>query len=248
MKELKEIILTKIYNPARVFSEKGRKLKIESRVFYGISLCKSGQITYSMNGKKFVSEPACAIFHPKGATYLLEGDKEGLFPVINFDAEGIDYDEIKVIPLQEPDRCIALFEAMERAENRLMRMSLFYQLLNELSSNAAKGEGMLAPALSYIDEHLSSDLSNEDLARILKISEGYLRKLFLKELQITPKQYILKRRIKRAKQLLINTPWTVTAIAEECGFSSVYHFCRAFRGHTGLTPTQYAKTNRIFEI
>jgi len=72
--------------------------------------------------------------------------------------------------------------------------------------------------------------------------------MFLLHYDITPKQYILNARIRRAKQLLCDTPLTVTAIAEKCGFSSVYHFCRSFKQHTGQTPTEYAVKNKINQI
>jgi AraC-like DNA-binding protein len=49
--------------------------------------------------------------------------------------------------------------------------------------------------------------------------------------------------MRRAKQLLTDGMLTVSAIAEQCGFSSVYHFSRAFKQTTGLSPTAYAKQN-----
>ena len=75
-----------------------------------------------------------------------------------------------------------------------------------------------------------------------------MRKLFLSYYHITPKQYVLDIRIRKAKQLLCDTPFSVTAIAEECGFSSVYHFCRVFKEKTGFTPTEYANLNKIYQI
>ena len=38
------------------------------------------------------------------------------------------------------------------------------------------------------------------------------------------------------------------AIAQDCGFSSVYHFCRCFKQRTGKTPTQYAAENKTYQI
>ncbi len=75
-----------------------------------------------------------------------------------------------------------------------------------------------------------------------------MRKLFLKQYKLTPKQYILQMRIQKAKQLLEESPFTVAAISEKCGFSNPYHFSRAFKQRTGLTPTQYAAQNRFYEI
>jgi len=43
-------------------------------------------------------------------------------------------------------------------------------------------------------------------------------------------------------------PFTVATMAEECGFSSVYHFCRSFRQRAGQTPTQYAVEYKIYPI
>ena len=69
----------------------------------------------------------------------------------------------------------------------------------------------------------------------------------LSSVKIVAGPYIVKQ-LPQAKQMLVDTPFTVTAIAEECGFSSVYHFCRAFRQRTGKTPTQYAAENRTYQL
>ncbi|MBR3994676.1 MAG: helix-turn-helix transcriptional regulator [Clostridia bacterium] len=55
-------------------------------------------------------------------------------------------------------------------------------------------------------------------------------------------------RIQKAKFLLANGVLTITAISEECGFSSLYHFCRIFKEKTGFTPSEYSKNNRIYKI
>ena len=49
--------------------------------------------------------------------------------------------------------------------------------------------------------------------------------------------------IEKAKQLLIARSCNVEDVAEQCGFSSVYHFCRTFKTRTGMTPTQYSRAN-----
>ncbi len=51
-----------------------------------------------------------------------------------------------------------------------------------------------------------------------------------------------------AKQLLTDAFLTVTAVAEACGFCSVYHFCRVFKERAGMTPTQYARHNKASRI
>ena len=75
-----------------------------------------------------------------------------------------------------------------------------------------------------------------------------MRKLFLSRYSTTPKQYILKQRLNMAQQLLLDTALSVTQIAERCGFTSVYHFCRAFKDKTGISPSQYGKETRLSQL
>ena len=75
-----------------------------------------------------------------------------------------------------------------------------------------------------------------------------MRKLFIHHLNTTPKQYILEQRLQKAKGLLTDTSLTVTAISENCGFSSIYHFSREFKKKNGITPSQYAESHKIFKM
>lgn len=253
MDKFKNIIITKVYTPLIVHSEKGRKFKMNNRENFGLTLCSDGQITYKMNGKKFISTKDTAIILPQGASYSLSGDKDGLFPVINFECEGLMCNEIIIIPLVNPQTCINLFASIKKQssneENYFQVFSLFYKLLNEIFANDEVHHRSLVPAIEFIEQNIScTNLSNQDIANHLKISEVYLRKLFVQHLKTTPKQYILEYRIREAKRLLTDTPFTVTAIAEKCGFSSVYHFCRVFKQRTGITPMQYSINNKMFKI
>ena len=253
MSILDNIIITSIETPIVVHSEKGRTFQMKDRPCYGLSLCASGQITYTMNEKRYVSNQTNAILLPQSGAYSLYGDKEGTFPVVNFNCENCNCSEIVVLPLENPQACIKIFESLKdlflQNASNLKIYHAFYELLDKVSSANSQKQNPLDPVTQYIVENIQSpDLSNTCLARQLGISEVYLRKLFSVHYNITPKQYVLDIRIRKAKQMLRDTPFTVAAIAEACGFASVYHFCRAFKQRTGATPTQYANKNRIFKI
>lgn len=248
-----KLIVTNIRKPMVVHSKKGHYYKMENRQYFGISFCMRGQITYTMNGKTYISNQSNAILLPQGGSYCLVGDSEGLFPVINFSCSGLDCKEIAVLPLDDPQGCIQRFKTLQqlflRDERQMKIYSTFYDLLDRLVSSDEQNADWLAFVTKYIEDHIQDPtLSNVELAKHIGISEIYLRKQFLTRYHITPKQYILGIRMRKAKQLLVDTPFTVAAIAEECGFSSVYHFCRMFKHRTGLTPTQYAAKNRLFKI
>lgn len=253
LNNLNSIIVTDIQQPLIVHSEKGRKFQMKDRHSYGLSLCVSGQITYTMNGKKFISNQSNAVILPQGGAYTLSGDKEGLFPVIDFKCENFNYDEIIVLPLENPQACIKDFDTLKDLflynKNHHKIYSVFYELLDKVSSANSRKQTPLDSVIKYISKNIQNpELSNTRLARNNGISEVYLRKLFSAHYNITPKQYILEIRIRKAKQLLRDTPFSVATIAEECGFSSVYHFCRSFKQRTGLTPTQYAENNKVLKI
>lgn len=253
MNNLDNIVITDIEIPIVVHSKKGRKFQMTNRQSYGLSLCISGQITYTMNGENYISDQNKAVLLPKGGTYSLQGDKEGLFPVVNFKCENFNCNEIMVFKLENPQAFLKSFEALKNLflnnKNHLKIYSGFYELLNKIYYENLEKHTPLDSAIQFIAENTQNPtLSNTCIAKQIGISEVYLRKLFLSYYHITPKQYVLDIRIRKAKQLLCDTPFSVTAIAEECGFSSVYHFCRAFKEKTGMRPTEYANLNKIYQI
>lgn len=253
MDPFENLVITNIQHPFVVHSEKGRQVQMKNRHYFGLSLCISGQIIYTMNGKKYISNQNNAIILPQGGCYSLCGDKEGMFPVINFSCNGFKCTEILEVPLQNPQACIQLFKTLQQLflhkKSHLKIYSAFYDLLTQIASSKEQNIDLLDFVVKFIEDNIQDPLlSNVMLAKQVSISEVYLRKLFLAHYHITPKQYILNYRIDKAKQLLINSPFTVTFIAQECGFSSVYHFCRAFKKRTGLSPTEYIAENKIYQI
>lgn len=254
MISFEKLFVTGIRPPVVVPTKKGACFEMQNRPYFGVSFCTKGQITYTMNGKTYVSKPGYAVLTPEGASYHRVTDSDGLFPLINFYCSGLEeLKEIVVIPLDDPQDCIKRFKALQRLflrnNSRMKIFSAFYELLDLLLSSSEQDSQKMVLVMKYIEEHMQDpNLSNVELAKYLGISEVYLRKQFQAHYHVTPKQYILDVRIRKAKQLLIDTPFTVTAIAEECGFSSVYHFCRSFRQRTGKTPTQYAAKNRTYQI
>lgn len=247
---MKNVLITEVYEPVTVFSKRGRQFEMRERDCYGLSLCLSGQITYRMGEKEYISRQGTATLLPYGASYHLHGDADGLFPLIDFDAAGLPLQEFMVLPLQNEEQLLADYEQLKRAYlagDRLQVFEVFYRMLRSVLAEHAPNP--LAKVLDYMESHLQEPgLTNDFLAAQMGISEGYLRKLFMKHLQTSPKQYILDARIRRAKQLLAETAKSVGRVAEECGFSSPYHFCRAFKQRTGQTPTQYASQNKLYQI
>lgn len=248
---LKNLTVTEISGLYTVYSEKGIVERMTNRNFYGISFCKEGQITYIQNGTEYVSNKDCVIILPKGGTYFIKRDKTGAFPVINFDCLDFLCDTVTVIPVQNAEELIADYERMKKLfcfdGNRAQIFSIFYGMLHKLCTDGIPHELKGAMRLIKYD-YCDTSLTNEKLAAECNISEVYFRKLFTKHYGISPKQFIIELRIQRAKQMLGEGSLSVSGISEKCGFSNPYHFCRLFKQHTGTTPSEYRKTNMIYEI
>lgn len=253
MDRLNKIIVTDIKNVVTVFSPKGRLEKMKNRACYGLSFCAQGQITYTHNGKKYVSDPHHAILLPKGQSYTIHGDKSGAFPVINFDCLDFLCDTMIVLPVENSSPFMKDYEQMKQLllfeRNRAKVFSIFYQMIHKLYFVNSLENHLLLPAMKYLENNYSFPrLNNAMLAAQCKISEVYFRKLFVKTYGITPKQYIIDARINKAKQLLTDGILKINAVSEECGFSNPYHFCRLFKQKEGLTPTEFMRQNRICKI
>lgn len=208
--KLSNIIVTKLEQPITVISPKGENCQTKNRDCYGLSFCIKGQ------------------------TYDLSRDKDGLFPVINFDCTGLDCSDIVVLPLHNAEAflkdCQKLSELFLFENNRLRIYSLFYDMLHRIEQEQLPKSSVLHHALKYIAQNFSNpELSNTLIAQSMNISEVYFRKIFVGKYHQTPKQYILDIRIKKAKQLLTDSPYSVSAISELCGFSSLYAFSRCFK-------------------
>lgn len=253
MEKLNNIIITKINEIVTVPSPKGRYNEIKNRYCFGISFCNSGKITYTHNGMNFVSDKSCAVILPKGQRYSLYGNESGSFPVINFECEGFSLDTIKIIPLKNADSYLKDYERIKDLflfkNNNLKALSILYDILNRLATEEISEKSELKETIEFIENNYSNpELSNTLLAEKIHISEVYFRRIFKESFGITPKQFILDIRIKKAKQLISYNELNITKIAELCGFSTVYHFCRAFKEKTGLTPTEYKKSANKYSL
>jgi AraC family transcriptional regulator len=93
----------------------------------------------------------------------------------------------------------------------------------------------------YIYEYLHQDLKLIDLAAIAQISPYHFLRLFKQSTGITPHQYILLRRIDKAKFLLHHSELSIAEIAVRVGFCDQSHLTQYFKRIVGVTPKQFLR-------
>jgi len=96
-------------------------------------------------------------------------------------------------------------------------------------------------ASDYIQAHLAEDVSLEAIPIELDMSQYHFARLFKQSTGYSPYQYVIKSRIERAQELMIQEQQTIATIALKVGFASQSQFGRHFKRLTGVTPKQFLK-------
>ena len=104
--------------------------------------------------------------------------------------------------------------------------------------------GGLTPAclrrvVELVDAEMDSDLSLEELADAASLSITHFSQMFRQSTGQSPHQFVLHRRVERAKEMLRAAEMRVLDVAVACGFKSQQHFARVFRSVCGASPTEY---------
>ena len=96
----------------------------------------------------------------------------------------------------------------------------------------------------YIDAHLDSALDIPELAQTLRMSESHFARCFRNSSGFTPHNYVMRRRLRRAEELLVQTELPLIDIALATGFAAQSHFSRRFHELTGLGPRAFRAQHR----
>lgn len=97
----------------------------------------------------------------------------------------------------------------------------------------------LAAAIEYINNNLDRPISVKKLAEIACMSKASFYRYFNNEFGVSPGEYINSERVKMARKLLVGQKLNVTDVSFKLGYSSLSHFIKLFKEHTGTTPKQY---------
>jgi AraC-like DNA-binding protein/mannose-6-phosphate isomerase-like protein (cupin superfamily) len=182
--------------------------------------------------------------------------KEG---AINHYLKLIHYNKI-VVPVAEDTittqtwRMLLTLCKQDRSMTKEMIRSLAYALLISFYSEFSKvleSEDMaehqqfsayLQRAKLFIEDNLTSSLSLHQLSNYLHITERHLSRLFSEKVGQSFSHYVQEKRVQKSMELLLETDWAISRIAEETGFESVHYYTRVFTRKIGVPPGQFRKT------
>lgn len=108
-------------------------------------------------------------------------------------------------------------------------------------------EELVDKTKAYIEEHFNESLTLGGIAKALHVNQYHLHHIFRRTAGFTPVEYLLQRRLAKARQLLERTDMNVTEVAVSVGFVNVAHFSTVFRKQLGQSPSAYRNRIRIHD-
>ena len=114
----------------------------------------------------------------------------------------------------------------------------------QLETAPGQTQAALGRAMTHIETHLAERLTVEAIAQTANLSTRSLMRLFRKQVGTSVVDFILRRRVARARRLLQQEGRTCAEIAFECGFGSVQHFNRIFRRLEKASPTEWRAASK----
>jgi AraC family transcriptional regulator len=106
--------------------------------------------------------------------------------------------------------------------------------------------GRLRTIVEYIEEHLDAGLTLEQMAAVARLSAYHFARQFKAATGLPPHQYVIARRVERAKQLLqTGGDFSLAEVAVRAGFSDQSHFSNHFKRLVGVTPGQFRTPARF---
>lgn len=138
---------------------------------------------------------------------------------------------------------VELHESWEKAADYLKELSeVIFTLLGEKELKIA--DRALFRVKEYIEKHLDEDLPLRSLAEEGGFNASYLSRLFRQTFGETITDYILNKRMEKAKMLLASTEEKIIDISKATGYISAQSFARAFRSYAGMSPIEYRESKK----
>ena len=223
----------------------------KNRKSHGLAFFPGGERTFHFEHKIIKVEGNTIVYFPKGSNYTIKEK-------ISFDCYAINF-EMPDAACFEPfsfkvKNVNAYLESFMQAQRQQMRKTTGYdskiksELYNIIYNMQSEynlpytNSKIIEPAINYIHSNYDKrNISVEYLASLCGISTVHLRNTFIKLFARTPLKYINNLKMARARELLDSRFYTVSEVCFLSGYSDESYFCREFKKHFAMTPSDYMR-------
>lgn len=232
--------------------------KHTNRKQHTLSLLLEGEqiFTFHDDNQKIHLYKGDIIYLPKGSSYHTDYTENSKHVSISFalhDDDVVSYSTFSFSILNDA-HIISKFHQFVKVlldkqlgyMNHLYKIlyGIIYDLQTKIASQylSPSQRQILEKATELIDENLDSpQLSVASISESLSITPEYFRYIFKKKFNLSPKKYIINKRINLSLSLLTSSTCSIQKIAEQCGFNDATHFSTEFKKIISYTPSEYRK-------
>jgi two-component system response regulator YesN len=189
----------------------------------------------------------CSISHPDVKFIVLSGHDDYGYVRDAFKYGVVDY-LLKPVRLAELEaqlnQAISQYKDGSPQNNQLKPEGV----ASEKDEKPASGRETVNPTRSmigivkqYIEDRPFGNVTLAEVSNLISMNYNYFSTWFKDETGLTFSAYVMKLRMEQAKRLLEDPTTRINEVAVQVGYENIYHFSRAFKNYTGLSPKEYRK-------
>ena len=230
--------------------QKNVRMMNRGRGFFAISFRSRSDAVLKTEGAEYAMGEGTVAFVPAHLDYLRTASVDEM-TVVDFETDLGEFSAIECFTPRDGERFARLFQRIlscwkERAAGyRLKCAALFYEILAECyaeNQREAASPSRIRPSVDYMrKEYRRPDLTVSEIAARSFMSEVYFRRLFKDLTGLSPKEYLIEKRIAYAKDLLLSGGFPVSEVALLSGYGEPCHFSREFSRREGVSPAEFAQ-------
>ena len=227
------------------FVHKPGVYNIKSRPFAVLSFRMSGEGRFEVDGKNFIARPGDIMFMASDLPYKVEySSSESIVVHLErcnyYETENISVENVAAMKLLYSH----LLESWNEGYSVNKAKSIIYSILESVAKDKKiyGDDSDFAKCVEYMETYFCDvDFSIERICEQGFISASSLQRKFRRHFEMSPKQYLMRLRMNKALELLIQGERSVKEIALSCGFSDEKYFSRAFKSKYGYPPSRIHK-------
>ncbi len=237
-------LLFQILTIDRFFHKEGN-FSVKARPYAALSFRESGTGTFRIGNKSFNTKPGDVLFIPADTPYEVEySTSESIVVNMGF----CNYLEAEIFEFESKSSISAMFSLLlgewQKRHSVNRAKATIYNILERIHEfNSIKIDNpALAECIQYMELHFCDpELDIKSVCDVGFVSKSTLYRFFITHFGISPNQYLIKLRMNKALQLLVEDELSVKEIAFVCGFLDDKYFSRLFKNKYGCPPSQLRK-------
>ena len=239
------------------FTHRKSNTRLHKMADYTLQFIEFGKGTLNIKGHIYNLEKNHLFYLPKDTLLMYTRNESDPYKYFWISIDGNNFEKLlkktklsasnPVIKIEQAEKMLELFKSLDpnKQVSEIKLKSVFYTIFDMISDvknvstlNSSAKYDLVQYIIKYIQMNYSqSDLSISSISEEFHLNPIELSRLFKNNVNMSPRQYITNYRMEKAKNML-EAGISVSHTSNNCGFSDIYYFSRAFKKHFGYPPSQ----------